>query len=150
LLILSGDVPLISASTLSKFIGFHNENRNNLSLISTIVPDPSGYGRIIRNNNGKLVKIVEHKDLNSDGTKLNEINTGIYIVNTEYLFEGLKQIRNENAQQEYYLTDLVEVFLREQLKVDALLIENYIEVLGVNTFDELKYLENVMDTGKEK
>jgi len=150
LLILSGDVPLISASTLNKFIGFHNENRNDLSLISTIVPDPSGYGRIIRNNNGKLVKIVEHKDLNNDGTKLNEINTGIYIVNTEYLFEGLKQIRNENAQQEYYLTDLVEVFLSEQLKVDALLIENYIEVLGVNTFDELKYLENVMDTGKEK
>jgi bifunctional N-acetylglucosamine-1-phosphate-uridyltransferase/glucosamine-1-phosphate-acetyltransferase GlmU-like protein len=96
------------------------------------------------------VKIVEHKDLNSDGTKLNEINTGIYIVNTEYLFEGLKQIRNENAQQEYYLTDLVEVFLSEQLKVDALLIENYIEVLGINTFDELKFLENVMDTGKEK
>lgn len=146
LLILSGDVPLISATTLTKLIEYHKENQSDLSLISTIVSDPSGYGRIIRGENGKLVKIVEHKDLNIDGTELNEINTGIYIVNTKFLFDGLKKISNENSQKEYYLTDLVEVFQREHLKVNALLIENYIEVLGVNTYGELQFLENVLNT----
>ncbi len=146
LLILSGDVPLISFKNLKHLITFHQKNENDLSLISTKVQNPFGYGRIIRNSNGRLSKIIEHKDLPDENFNINEINAGIYLVKVDKLFENLKLLGNDNAQNEYYLTDLVEIYLMKGLKVDALLIDDFTEVLGVNTYKELQEIENILNT----
>ncbi|ROL56585.1 UDP-N-acetylglucosamine diphosphorylase [Bacteroidetes/Chlorobi group bacterium Naka2016] len=144
LLILSGDVPLISYETLQSFINFHFENGNDLSLISTVVENPKGYGRIHRNSNGQLLRIVEQKDLTTDLENINEINSGIYIVKTVSLFDYLKKLKNQNAQNEYYLTDIVEMYLKDGRKVGAFRIANSLEVLGVNTYEELMNLEKLL------
>lgn len=149
LMILSGDVPLISSQSLLNFIEFHYDGGFDLSLISTVVDNPRGYGRIVRDEQGNILKIVEEKDLSPDLTLVNEINSGIYIVNTRYLFDYLKQLKNENAQQEYYLTDIVQLYIADGRKVGAFKIENSIEVLGVNTYDELQNLEIVLNKRKK-
>lgn len=143
LLILSGDVPLIRTETLNEFIEFHLVNGNALSLISTIIPNPKGYGRIIRDNGGKIISIMEEKDLPKDLYSLDEINTGIYIFNTNGLMEFLHRIGNRNAQQEYYITDAVALYLESGKKVGAFRIQDYYEVAGINTMEELKNLENM-------
>lgn len=147
LLILSGDVPLISSETLEKFVKFHLNGNYDLSLISTFVENPKGYGRIVRDANGNLAKIVEEKDLATEHLTINEINSGIYIVRTQKLFDYLKQLRNENAQQEYYLTDIVELYIADGQRVGAYSIDNSVEVLGVNTPEELQNLETFLNKG---
>lgn len=146
LLILSGDVPLIQAKTLKEFLEFHLNNKNELSLISTKVPNPKGYGRIIRNLQGEMTAIIEDKDLTEDLHSVNEINSGIYIFNINGLMDCLHQIGNQNAQKEYYLTDSVRIYLENGKKVGAFRIENYREVAGINTFEELRELENSLQT----
>lgn len=144
LLILSGDVPLITSQTLKKFIQFHIDGKFDLSLISTIVNNPSGYGRIIREINGKVLCIVEDKDLKPGEERINEINAGIYIFRIENLFNFLQFVKNDNAQQEYYLTDLVEIYRQNEKSIGAFLIENHREVLGINTQQELLHLEEIV------
>ncbi len=146
LLILSGDVPLIQAKTLKEFLEFHSSGKNALSLISTKVPNPQGYGRIIRNSQGKMTAIVEDKDLTEDLHSIDEINSGIYVFDTNGLMDCLRQIGNQNAQKEYYLTDSVRIYLENGKKTDAFRIENYQEVTGINTFEELRELENSLQT----
>lgn len=146
LLVLSGDVPLISFNNLNNLITFHQENGNDLSLISTKIKNPFGYGRIIRNSNGRLCKIIEHKDLLDKNVNLNEINAGIYLIKIDNLFENLKLLSNDNAQEEYYLTDLIEIYLKKGLKVDALMIDDFTEVLGVNTYEELNEISSILST----
>lgn len=144
LLILSGDVPLITSKTLEQFIQFHLEGKYDLSLISTKVDNPLGYGRIIRGTNGKVLRIVEDKDLKSGEELINEINAGIYMFRTANLFNFLHLVKNDNVQQEYYLTDLVNIYRQNGKSIGAYLIENHIEVLGVNTKDELLALEEIV------
>lgn len=146
LLILSGDVPLIQAKTLKEFLEFHSSRKNALSLISTKVPNPKGYGRVIRNPQGEMAAIVEEKDLTIELHSIDEINSGIYIFNTNGLMDCLRQISNQNAQKEYYLTDSVRIYLEKGKKVDAFRIENYQEVAGINTFEELREIENSLRT----
>ncbi|MCX7879087.1 MAG: NTP transferase domain-containing protein [Ignavibacteria bacterium] len=146
LLILSGDVPLISKDMLLEFKEYHFGNKLDLSLISTKVPNPKGYGRIIRNSEGDFVKIIEDKDLDSEVDELSEINTGTYIVSTEKVFDMLKLIKNKNAQGEYYLTDLVEIYRTNGLKVGAYFVENYRNFVGINTYLELSNLEKELET----
>lgn len=144
LLVLSGDVPLISYQNLSKFLDFHIDGNYDLSLISTKVENPTGYGRIVRSLEGDLLGIVEHKDLLPKQEYINEINAGIYLIKTKDLFEYLKLLKNDNAQKEYYLTDIVKMYLDDKLNVGVFFIEDPIELLGINTEDELKYLENLL------
>lgn len=146
LLVLSGDVPLIRTKTLKEFLEFHSSRKNALSLISTKVPNPRGYGRIVRNSQGKMTAIVEDKDLTEDLHFINEVNSGIYIFDTNGLMDHLRQISNQNAQREYYLTDSVRIYIENGKKVDAFRIENYKEVAGINTFEELRELENSLQT----
>ncbi|MGB9770534.1 MAG: sugar phosphate nucleotidyltransferase [Candidatus Kapaibacteriota bacterium] len=141
LLILSGDVPLISFETLLKFIEFHKQGNYDLSLISTKLENPTGYGRIVRDTNGELLRIVEQKDLKFGEQLIDEINSGIYIVKTKDLFDYLRKLKNENAQSEYYLTDIVEMYTADQKRVGAFFIKSSTEVLGINTYEELKNLE---------
>ncbi|BAI81397.1 N-acetylglucosamine biosynthesis bifunctional enzyme [Deferribacter desulfuricans SSM1] len=105
-LILCGDMPLVEAETLKEFIDKGKENK--VSLISTFMDDPTGYGRIIRDGKKDFLKIVEEKDANELEKKINEINTGIYLVDFQYLKAALEKLNNNNAQGEYYLTDIVE------------------------------------------
>ncbi|MGQ9818851.1 MAG: sugar phosphate nucleotidyltransferase [Candidatus Kapaibacteriales bacterium] len=141
LLVLSGDVPNVRDFTLRNFVQKHLANDYDLSLIITEVDDPTGYGRIIRQSDGKILQIIEQKDLKNDFETIKEINTGIYCIKTEGLFDSLKLIKNANAQGEYYLTDLVGIYINNNRKVFAFKSKRSDEFLGINTPEELIRLE---------
>ncbi len=143
ILILSGDVPFIKSSTLERFLTLHYENKSDLSVLTSSISDASGYGRIIRNENGDFIKIVEEKDATDDEKKINEFNSGIYIVKSNILYKLLSKLKNNNAQKEYYLTDIIQIAYDAGLKVYAFKLANYKELLGANTYEELKNLENI-------
>ena len=141
ILILSGDVPLISYNTLMDFIDFHNKQKSKASLISTDLENPDGYGRIVKNDNNRLTKIVEHKDANNQELSISEINSGIYIFDSNTLKQNIVQIDNNNVQKEYYLTQIFDFIKSENSSVNK--IENSHEILGVNTIHELEKLEKL-------
>ena len=140
-LILSGDVPLISFQTLKSLLQTHQTSNTKATLLSAIVEDASGYGRVIRNKNNNLDRIVEHKDANDDELRVNEMNAGIYVFDSKTLFELLPQVGNNNAQGEYYLPDVLSLILERGGKV-AIEKTNYItEIQGVNTIQQLRDLD---------
>jgi UDP-N-acetylglucosamine diphosphorylase/glucosamine-1-phosphate N-acetyltransferase len=143
--ILCGDVPLLKPETVDNLIKEHVKTDSCLTVLTTIVPDAHGYGRIVKNKKGDIEKIVEQLDATEEEKKISEINTGIYCVNTPFLLSALEKIENKNNKQEYYLTDIVEIARRERRKAHACLTKDYIEVMGINTPDELnragKYLK---------
>jgi len=141
LLILYGDVPNIKSSTLSPIIDEHIKENRNATLITATLDDPTGYGRIIRNQDGDLLKIVEEKDCTPDEKKIKEWNPGIYIFKIPQLFSELKRIKSNNASNEYYLTDVIEL-IKENSPVQAKKIDNPMEVIGINTINQLNSLEN--------
>ncbi len=132
-LILCGDVPLVKVETLSSFINTFLDNASSLSVLTTVVENPFGYGRIVRSREGWLEKIVEEKDAQEEERMIREINTGIYCVQAPFLMEGLKEIGQENAQREYYLTDLVEIARKRGLRCSAHIAADPVEVMGINT-----------------
>ncbi len=141
LLILYGDAPNIKSSTLSPIINEHIEENRTATLITATLNDPTGYGRIIRNQDGDLLKIVEEKDCTPDEKKIKEWNPGIYIFKIPQLFSELKRIKSNNASNEYYLTDVIEL-IKENSPVQAKKIDNPMEVIGINTINQLNSLEN--------
>ena len=141
LLILYGDAPNIKSSTLSPIIDEHIKENRNATLITAMLDDPTGYGRIIRNQDGDLLKIVEEKDCSADEKKIKEWNPGIYIFKIPQLFIELKRIKSNNASNEYYLTDVIEL-IKENSPVQAKKIEDPMEVIGINTINQLNSLEN--------
>jgi NDP-sugar pyrophosphorylase family protein len=140
-MILCGDVPLITLETLNSFIKYHNDNNSSLTVLSAIAPNPTGYGRIIRDDNNNFVRIVEQKDANEIEKSVNEINSGTYIVKSELLFSALERINNSNAQGEYYLTDIVEIIKNDGYEVMAYPTSNIDEIQGINSIDDLKLAE---------
>lgn len=141
-LILSGDVPLIRAYTMNKILLIPSA----VKIITASVKDPSGYGRILRNSDS-FKKIVEHKDCNTSDLEINEINCGIYAINTDYLCKHLPCLNNNNSQNEYYLTDIIEIIKREeQIEVGSYEMpqEDQYETTGVNTLEQLKELEKYL------
>jgi bifunctional UDP-N-acetylglucosamine pyrophosphorylase / glucosamine-1-phosphate N-acetyltransferase len=147
ILVLYGDVPLISIETLQTLISQSGENQV-VSLLSFIADDPTGYGRIVRDSNGSVVAIVEQKDAAEDVLKIQESNSGIlYIKGSEYR-ELLAQIDNDNAQQEYYLTDVVKHAVASNLEVSAVICDNETEVLGVNNQQQLAEIESLYRNNK--
>jgi len=143
-LVLSGDVPLLSISTLQILLQTHIRTNAIATILAAQIENPFGYGRIIHNENESVQKIVEEKDANNEEKKVNEINSGIYLFNKEYLFDALKEITPNNSQQEYYLTDVFHYFWKHNLKVAAVRANNPKEILGVNNVDDLKQLELLM------
>ena len=141
LLILSGDVPNIKSDSLMPIISHHIKNNYSATVVTAIVSDSTGYGRIVRNNSGNLLKIVEQKDCNDNQRDIKEINSGIFIFKISELFSELKKIKSNNAQGEYYLTDVIEL-IRKNKPVHASIIEDSSEVLGINTIAQLDNLEN--------
>jgi bifunctional UDP-N-acetylglucosamine pyrophosphorylase/glucosamine-1-phosphate N-acetyltransferase len=143
-LILCGDVPLVKAETLRSFINTFRENETALSVLTAVVENPSGYGRIIRNPQGWLEKIVEEKDASEEERLIREINTGIFCVKSSYLIDGLRQIGQENAQGEYYLTDLVQIVREKGRRCSAHMVADPTEVMGINTRVDLAVAHEVL------
>jgi len=143
-LVLPGDVPLIGAETLEAFLKFHRDGGFPASVLTADAPNPSGYGRIVRRNNNEVDSIVEHRDASPEVRKIPEINSGIYVFNAPALFESLTRIRNNNAQGEYYLTDVIGILVSQQQKVGAFKVSNVEEILGINTRQELADVDRVM------
>ncbi len=142
ILILSGDVPLLSKSTTQDFINMHFENNSSASVLSSIADNPYGYGRIIRNNNGNFIRITEEKDANEQEKSIKEINSGIYLINSKLLFDSLKKISNNNSQNEYYLTDVIDILYKQNHIVKAFSIADFNEIQGVNQLTDLENLQN--------
>ncbi len=140
-LILSGDVPLLKPETISEFLEFHYENANSASMISALFDDPHGYGRVVRDINMDVTEIVEEKDATEIQKQIKEINSGIYLIDSKYLLEALDNLSDDNAQGEYYLTDIFKYLRENKKKVGAYPVENKLEITGVNTIEQLKELE---------
>ena len=140
--IFTGDAQLIKASTVKKLIDIHIANNNCATLLTSIVENPTGYGRIVRNDNA-VEKIVEHKDCSEDELNITEINAGMYCFDIKNLLDALGKLSNNNAQGEYYLTDVIEIFKSNGEKIGAM-VTNFEETLGVNSRSELAVVENIL------
>ena len=140
-LILSGDVPMIKTKTLINFFNHHNKYQALGSLISTDLKDPTGYGRVIKNENNQLSEIVEHKDTNEQQKNIREINSGIYIFDSIILRDKIPLIKNDNMQKEYYLPDIFNFINKHQTSIYK--IEDYNEISGINTAKQLEELETL-------
>ena len=137
LLILNGDLPSLLPSTLRTFLDFHFQAGAPLTLLTAVIPEPGNYGRVVRNYNSEVARIVEATDATPEEKQIREINAGIYCVQLSYLFRHLRQAGADNAQGEVYLTELVEILRHSHRKVAAYCHPDSEEVLGVNNRREL-------------
>ena len=143
-LVLYGDVPLIQVETLKRLV---QVAERALAILTVELPDPQGYGRIVRNDGGRVVRIVEQKDANADERSIREINTGLMAMPTARLGEWLGRLSSDNAQNEYYLTDIVGMAVEEGLPVQTVNPQHAWEVLGVNSKVQLAELERIAQRG---
>ena len=148
ILILCGDTPLITSETLKKFVEYHNSNNSDLTVMSTIFENPANYGRIIREQDGSLKCIVEEKDATLEEKAVKEVNAGIYILNWSKVKPAFSQLTSNNAQGEYYLTDIISWGKNNGLKVNAFILENSDEIYGINSRKNLAEASKIMNTRK--
>jgi bifunctional UDP-N-acetylglucosamine pyrophosphorylase / glucosamine-1-phosphate N-acetyltransferase len=141
ILILSGDVPLTRAETLRRLLEEHERSRNALTLLTMEPADPGMYGRVVRAADGSVLRIVEAKDASEDEKKIREVNAGIYVFEGAHLFTNLRSLSTDNAQGEYYLTDLIGMLQTAGQRVGAVVADDPIEALGVNSRGELAQVE---------
>lgn len=143
-LVLNGDVPLIRPETLNKLIEKSIENKEFATLLTAIYDDPTGYGRIVRDEGGNIEGIVEEKDTTEEQKKITEINAGIYCFDIEALLDALEKITPNNKQGEYYITDVIQIMNDSGLKTGAVLVEDNTEILGINDRVQLGILTKVL------
>jgi bifunctional UDP-N-acetylglucosamine pyrophosphorylase / glucosamine-1-phosphate N-acetyltransferase len=143
-LVVCGDTPLITKETFQKLCEHHEQEGSKATILTANAPNPTGYGRVIRNAQGEVERIVEQKDAGPEELLVGEINTGTYCFDNEALFEALKEVSNDNAQGEYYLTDVIEILKKKSEKVSAFLTPNFDETLGVNDRVALAQAEKTM------
>lgn len=144
ILILCGDVPLVRVETLSPFLARHRDSGADLSVMTTRLSDPTGYGRVVTREGGQVLGIVEEKDASQEEQKITEINTGIYAVRGDFLFDAVASLGTDNAQGEYYLTDIVAIARKRGLSVRAFPVGDPEEVMGINDREQLARAERVM------
>lgn len=142
--VLCGDTPLISKETLQSFIDYHEQSGAKATILSAKTQQPFGYGRIIRDEHGSVLKIVEEKDADIEEKLVNEISSGIFCFDNEVLFEKLALVSNDNAQGEYYLPDVIKLLTEEKSRVEAYITEDFDEILGVNDRVNLALAEKIM------
>ncbi|WP_297633782.1 bifunctional UDP-N-acetylglucosamine diphosphorylase/glucosamine-1-phosphate N-acetyltransferase GlmU [uncultured Clostridium sp.] len=142
-LIFAGDAPLTKEATIRELIEYHEGNGNAATLLSALVEDPTGYGRIIRDENNDVLKIVEHKDCNEEELKVNEMNAAMYCFDIEALLDALDKISNDNVQGEYYLTDAIEIIKATGKRVGAV-VTDYEDTIGVNSRAQLAEAEEIL------
>ncbi len=132
ILVLCGDTPLVTAGTLKKLVSVHRETGVRATVLTAVLDNPFGYGRVLRDGNGKLSGIVEQKDAGTEVLRVGEVNTGIYCFKSSGLFDALAELRPENAQGEYYLPDIIGRFVGEGDEVATLLCADPVEIMGIN------------------
>lgn len=143
-LVLSGDVPILTDKTMRHLIDVHYQNHAIATVLTAKIDDPTGYGRIVRFPDGAVDCIVEQKDASEQQRNINEINSGIYLFGRKELFEALHHLDSDNAQHEYYLTDVLGYFARRGMRISALAAEDFNEIRGVNTPEQLDELERIV------
>ena len=145
LLVVCGDTPLLRAATLHELLEHHRASRAAVTVLSTRVPDATGYGRIVRQGgaDGPVAAIVEHRDASPEVRRIDEINSGIFAFHYPALQELLVHLTAHNAQGEYYLTDTVKLALERGLKAEAVCAPDYRELLGINTVEQLAEAERL-------
>ena len=143
-IVMCGDTPLITGETIKELFNYHIENKNDMTVATMILENPTGYGRILRGGGDEIVAIREHKDCEPDELAINEVNSGLYVFDNKLLFEYLKEIKPNNAQKEYYLTDIVDIFGKHNKKIGAFVVEDAEEMFGINDRKQLAYAAKVI------
>lgn len=144
ILILCGDVPLLTSETVFSFIQHHKTHENILTVLAVQVDDPTGYGRMIVDDEGSLIKIVEESDATLDEKKINLINSGIYCVEKSFLKRALNLLKPDNSQEELYLTDVIFIASNEKLQIGLFIGQDADEVIGVNSLQDLQKAEQLL------
>jgi bifunctional UDP-N-acetylglucosamine pyrophosphorylase/glucosamine-1-phosphate N-acetyltransferase len=134
---LAGDTPLLTHQTLSEFVQVHQKEKQSASVLTAILPDPTGYGRVIRGDDNQILKIVEEKDASELEKEVDEINTGVYLFDLSLLKDVIKNLKSNNAQSELYLTDVISLINAAGKKSYAVLSNDYTETLGINDRTQL-------------
>ena len=143
-LVLNGDVPLLRPETLNRLVKKSIENKESATLLTAIYNNPKGYGRIVRDEGGNIEAIVEEKDTTDEQKEIKEINAGIYCFDIEALLDALKEITPNNAQGEYYITDVIGIMNAKGLKTGAVIVEDNVEILGINDRIQLELLTKAL------
>lgn len=144
LLVTCGDTPLVTSDTFEKLLDCHEKSGAAATVLTAVLPDPSGYGRVIRNDAGQVIKIVEQKDGTPDELAVHEVNGGIYCFDMSLLWDMLHSVTNDNAQGEYYLTDIIGMLVSAGKIVSAFAVTDYKETLGVNSRAQMAEAEAVL------
>lgn len=142
--VLCGDTPLLTKETIEALIDEHDKKGAKATVLTASADDPTGYGRIIRNGDGSVEKIVEHKDASEEERLVREINTGTYCFDNRTLFEALKYVNNDNVQGEYYLPDVIEILQKQGEVIAAYMTEDFNESMGINDRVALSRAEKAM------
>lgn len=142
--ILCGDVPLITSKTISDLVRDHREQYHDLSVLAVEIENPRGYGRIVFDQEKRVCGIVEESDASPEQKQIKMINTGIFCVKTDFLASALPRLRPDNAQGEIYLTDILAIGYRDQKKIGVMVGSSPTEVIGINTIEELAQVETMM------
>ena len=144
LLILSGDVPLIKESTLRAMVEQHRNRKAMVTLLTASLDRPTGYGRVVRDAAGSVTRIVEENDASDAQRQIREVNAGVYVASSGFLFEALSTVKNDNQQGEYYLPDIVALGLAQGKIIETLQVADAHEMMGVNTREELAFMEKIL------
>ncbi|MDD5087248.1 MAG: NTP transferase domain-containing protein [bacterium] len=140
--VLSGDVPLLRASSLEQLVKYHRKTDAAATVLTAIAPDPFSYGRIVRDAEGKFAKIVEERDANERERSVREVNSGVYCFRAISLFGALQHLKNDNRKGEYYLTDVIGILRQSGEVVQAIDLAGFYEIRGINTAAELEEAES--------
>jgi UDP-N-acetylglucosamine diphosphorylase/glucosamine-1-phosphate N-acetyltransferase len=142
--VLNGDVPGLRETTIRRFVDFHTERRAAATVLTADLDDPTGYGRIVKDSKGALLGIIEEKDADGKTRAIREINSGLFCFEKDKLFGALKSVDRNNAQGEYYLTDVIATLRERGERVFAYRVDDAREVAGVNTDGELESIRDYM------
>lgn len=143
-LIVTGDTPLVKVETLQRLLGLSSVTEAAATMLTMRVDDPTGYGRVIRDDAGRVERVVEEKDASAEEKAVREVNAGIFCFDNTRLFSALREVNNDNAQQEYYLPDVIEVLKTREEKIAAFVTGDPDECLGVNDRIQLAEAERIM------
>ena len=143
-IILCGDVPLLTENTMRRLYKDHINAGRDVSLLAVEIENPKGYGRLLINKNRELTGIVEESDATEEQRKVKLINTGIYCIKKEFLFDSLNEVKSDNVKGEFYLTDIVEIGYRNKNVMGVMVGDDWKETVGVNTIQDLQTAESIM------